>query len=122
MLTVCISDGILPEDNHKLRNVLRRSQTIVRNTFKTEINLLLELSLKVVDNLGEQFPELKKNHQQVVAVLEFEEDNYSRLLEKGRVSLNKIRSEYPDLDTSTIDVLREPQVSRQRVRRSKQKY
>ena len=104
MLTVCISDGILPEDNHKLRNVLRRSQTISRNIFKTESNLLSDLSLKVVESLGDQFPELKKNQRKVAAVLEFEEENYNRLLDKGSLYMKKIRAEYPDLDISTINV------------------
>ena len=104
MLTVCMSDGMLPEDNHKLRNVLRRSQTIARNIFKTKTDLLSELSLKVVDSLGDQFPELRKNHRKVVAVLEFEEENYKRLLDKGTLFMEKIQAEYPDLDTSTIDV------------------
>ena len=96
MLTVCISDGILPEENHKLRNVLRRSQTISRNIFKTESNLLSDLSLKVVESLGDQFPELKKNQRKVAAVLEFEEENYNRLLDKGSLHMKKIRAEYPD--------------------------
>ena len=96
MLTVCISDGILPEDNHKLRNVLRRSQTISRDIFKTESNLLSDLSMKVVESLGDQFPELKKNHRKVAAVLEFEEENYNRLLDKGSLHMKKIRAEYPD--------------------------
>jgi len=65
---------------------------------------LAELSLKVVDSLGDQFPELRKNHRKVVAVLEFEEENYKRLLDKGTLFMEKIRAEYPDLETSTIDV------------------
>ena len=43
MLTVCLADGILPDDNHKLRNVLRRAQTIARTAFHCESNLLAEL-------------------------------------------------------------------------------
>ena len=104
MLTVCISDGILPEDNHKLRNVLRRSQTVARNIFKADNNLLSELSHKVVEILGEQFPELRKHHRKVLAVLDFEEENYNRLMERGSQYMKKIRDDYPELNSSAIDV------------------
>ena len=104
MLTVCISDGIFPEDDNKLRNVLRRAQTVGRNIFRADDKLLRELSFKVVDSLSDQYPELVKSHRRVLSVLEYEEDNYNKLLEQGTVFLNKIRKEFPQLETDNINV------------------
>ena len=104
MLTVCLADGILPDDNHKLRNVLRRAQTIARTAFHCESNLLAELSYKVVESLGQFYPELARNHKKVLAVLDFEEFNYQRNLERGDTYLNKFRTEYPELKTDSVSV------------------
>ena len=104
MLTVCMSDGIYPDENHKLRNILRRSQTLSRTTFQNKPNFLADLSNIVVDTLGDNYPEINKNHNLVQSILQFEEDNYENLLEKGRKYMKKIHSEFPDIKTDDIDV------------------
>ena len=104
MLTVCMSDGIYPDENHKLRNILRRSQTLSRTTFQNKPNFLADLSNIVVDTLEDNYPEINKNHNLVLSILQFEEDNYENLLEKGRKYMKKIHSEFPDIKTDDIDV------------------
>ena len=104
MLTVCLADGMFPDDTHRLRNVLRRAQAVGRKVFSSEQNILGELSYKVVDSLGDHFHHLQRNHKKILTILEHEHDNYDQLLERGLKFSKKIKSEFPDTDTSSIDV------------------
>lgn len=64
MMTVALADGIIPEENYKLRRVLRRAVTIASDTFKSD-DLLQELSYHVAESLGDAYPEIKNNMPQV---------------------------------------------------------
>jgi len=97
MLTVCLADGVFPDQNHKLKNVLRRAQKVSRDVFGVEKGLLGELSYKVVETLGEHHAELYKNHPKVLTILEFEDENIKRILAEGEKFKNKLQEEYPDM-------------------------
>jgi len=104
MLTVCLADGVIPDHNHKLRNVLRRAQTVCRDVFGVERGLLGELSFKVVETLGEHHSELVKNHQKVLTLLDFEDENMKKILEKGEKFKRKLVKEFPEV-ASSIETL-----------------
>ena len=104
MLTVCLADGMFPDDSHRLRNVLRRAQLVGRKVFGSEENILGELSYKVVESLGDHFLNLQRNHTKILTILDHEHDNYNKLLERGIKFTKKIKSEFPDIESSSIDV------------------
>jgi len=100
MLTVCLADGVFPDQNHKLRNVLRRAQKVCREVFGVDKGLLGELSYKVVETLGDHHSELVRNHHKVLTLLEFEEENMKKILEKGDKFRRKLEVEYPNFASS----------------------
>eukprot|EP00092_Neocalanus_flemingeri_P009035 GFUD01009721.1.p1 GENE.GFUD01009721.1~~GFUD01009721.1.p1 ORF type:complete len:799 (+),score=196.05 GFUD01009721.1:226-2397(+) len=100
MLTVCLADGVFPDQNHKLRNVLRRAQKVSREVFGVEKGLLGELSYQVVETLGEHHTELVRNHHKVLTLLEFEDDNFKKILEKGEKFRRKLEDEFPKFAAS----------------------
>jgi len=97
MITVCLADGALPDTNAKVRAVLRRAQTVARTGLGTKPGLLAQLSHSVMEILSPHHPTLQENHNRVLAVLEFEEENMTRLLVQGQKFLKKLKSDYPDI-------------------------
>ena len=104
MVTVCLADGMLPDDTHRLRNVLRRAQSVARNVFNSDKNIVRELSFKVIESLGDQFPNLHRNQERISTILHHEHENYNKLLERGEKYRKKINLEFPEMDTRNIDV------------------
>ena len=104
MVTVCLADGMLPDDSHRLRNVLRRGQTVARNVFNTDKNVMRELSCRVVESLGDHFTNLPRNQERILTILDYEHENYSKLLERAMTFRKKINVEFPDIDISSIDI------------------
>lgn len=64
MITVALADGAIPEQNYKLRRVLRKATSVGIEIFHCD-SLLHELSYHVAENLGDVYPEIKKNITQV---------------------------------------------------------
>ncbi|XP_008557857.1 alanine--tRNA ligase, mitochondrial [Microplitis demolitor] len=84
MITVALADGMIPEKNHKLRRVLRRALTIAIEIFKAD-NLLSELNYHVAESLGDVYPEIIKNLNQIQTIVNYEKD----LLISQRASAGK---------------------------------
>uniref|UniRef100_A0A6P7GF48 Alanine--tRNA ligase, mitochondrial-like n=1 Tax=Diabrotica virgifera virgifera TaxID=50390 RepID=A0A6P7GF48_DIAVI len=66
MITVALADGMIPEENQKLRRIMRKVFLLSETVFKKEVGLLRELTNHVVDKLGSVYPELEKNISQVM--------------------------------------------------------
>ncbi len=87
--TVCfsIADGIEPgpkERNSVVRNILRRAIRFGRVLgFSAEQPLLAPLFPVLVEQMGDVFPELKSRRDRVAAVLEAEEAQFNRTLDRG---------------------------------------
>ena len=78
MVTVCLNDGLLPDAAPKMRNVLRRSFQIMRDSFALEdaqkcADLMYELSLSVSESLKFHFA--KENDEIIRSVLDFESEH-----------------------------------------------
>ncbi|XP_046617355.1 alanine--tRNA ligase, mitochondrial isoform X1 [Neodiprion virginianus] len=73
MITIALADGMLPDQNHKLRKVLRKAVDVGEKVFQ-QSGLLHELSFRVADNLGNVYPEIQKNLKQVQKLIAYEED------------------------------------------------
>jgi alanyl-tRNA synthetase len=65
MVSICLADAMIPEQNQKLRRILRRSFVLSENVFKKETGLLKELTNYVIEHLGPVYTELERNVKQV---------------------------------------------------------
>ncbi|XP_011306168.1 alanine--tRNA ligase, mitochondrial [Fopius arisanus] len=73
MITTCISDGMIPEENHKLRRVIRKSINVGRDVFRRE-KILSDVCCQVAETLGEIYPDISRNLKRVQTIVEYEED------------------------------------------------
>ncbi|CAK9813637.1 Alanine--tRNA ligase, mitochondrial [Anthophora plagiata] len=78
MITVALTDGMVPEESNKLRKIIRKSVDVSENVFKKQ-GLLLELSYIVAESLGDTYPELHDNLGKVQKIIAFEEELYKKL-------------------------------------------
>ncbi|XP_043471771.1 alanine--tRNA ligase, mitochondrial-like, partial [Leptopilina heterotoma] len=78
MVTVALADGALPDNNQKLRRVLRKALDISNEVFKKDV-LLHELTFHVAESLGEAYPELHKNIKQMQHIIDYETHMYYSL-------------------------------------------
>ncbi len=86
-----IAEGIMPEKTGReyvLRRVLRRA---VRHGHRLGIQkpFLHHVARRVVDTMGEQYPELKEREDLIVSVIEGEEVRFRDTIEKGLSMLNE---------------------------------
>ncbi|XP_017775336.1 PREDICTED: alanine--tRNA ligase, mitochondrial isoform X2 [Nicrophorus vespilloides] len=106
MITACLADGVIPEQNAKLRKIMRRSFAISENMFKKEQGLLKELSNYVIESLGTVYPEMQNNFIQIHQIIDFEEDIYKSLRRNAASDWLKISKDYPAL--ANLDVIEMP--------------
>ncbi|XP_076291242.1 alanine--tRNA ligase, mitochondrial isoform X2 [Lasioglossum baleicum] len=100
MITVALADGMVPEENHKLRKIIRKVIDTGEKVFKKE-KILSELSYAVADTLGDVYPELQTNLKKVQKIMEFEEDLFKRLRKKSGKEWRKIVENRPELASVT---------------------
>jgi alanyl-tRNA synthetase len=85
-LTFAITDGAVPSNEGRgyvLRRILRRAVRFGRQMLGAPDGFLSQLVPTVVENMGEFFPELRKNPQRVAEIIREEEDSFTRTLDKG---------------------------------------
>lgn len=92
MLCFSIADGALPgniERGYVLRKVLRR---LVRFGRMLGLNrpFIGELVPKVMDEMGDDYPELKKAQVRMTEIFQVEEENFQRTLARGGAILEKV--------------------------------
>nr|XP_033324410.1 alanine--tRNA ligase, mitochondrial [Megalopta genalis] len=100
MITVALADGMIPEENPKLRKIIRKVIDTSEKIFKTE-NILPELSYTVADTLGDVYPELQTSLKKVQKIVEFEEDLFKRLRKNSGKEWKKIIENRPELASVT---------------------
>nr|XP_023017698.1 alanine--tRNA ligase, mitochondrial [Leptinotarsa decemlineata] len=106
MITICLADGVIPEENQKLRRILRKTFLLSETAFKREKGLLKELSNYVVENLGPFYPELEKNISQIHQIIDYEEEVYKSVRESSSKVWQKLTIENPKL--LELDVIETP--------------
>jgi len=104
MLTVCMADGVFPHQNHRLKNVLRQAQKVSSDVFKVNEGMLQELSYKIVETVGSHHVDLQRNHQKVLTLLDFEDENFKRLRSQGKQFKSKLFEEYSTFAESVEDL------------------
>ncbi|XP_031846952.1 alanine--tRNA ligase, mitochondrial isoform X3 [Nomia melanderi] len=100
MITVALADGTIPEENKKLRKIIRKAIDIGEKVFKKE-KILSELSYTVAENLGDVYPELQTNLKKVQKIIEFEEELFEKLRKTSGKEWKKITEMRPELSLVT---------------------
>ncbi|KAK5648526.1 hypothetical protein RI129_003418 [Pyrocoelia pectoralis] len=105
MITVSLADGVIPDQNQKLRRIMRKAFLVSETCFKTE-GLLRELSNYVVESLGHVYPELEKNITQVHDIISYEEDIHKLLRKNSLNEWQHLINEDPRL--ANLDIVESP--------------
>ncbi|ANB15880.1 alanine--tRNA ligase [Sugiyamaella lignohabitans] len=86
-LTFALADGGVPNNDGRgyvLRRILRRGARYVRKKFNAPIGTFFSrLAPTLIDQVGDMFPELKKNTEDIFEILNEEEESFSRTLDRG---------------------------------------
>jgi alanyl-tRNA synthetase len=86
MLAFAITDGALPDNKGRgsvLRSVLRRAVRYGWQVFKKQSPWIHYLIPVLVEHMGQAYPELRTNPQQVMGVIESEERDFLRTIGRG---------------------------------------
>ncbi|CUT05268.1 alanine--tRNA ligase [Candidatus Chrysopegis kryptomonas] len=85
MLTFAITDGAIPSNEGRgyvLRRILRRASRYARNLDMHE-PFIYKLVDKVVEVMGEAYPEIEPKKEHVKDVIKTEEENFNQTLDRG---------------------------------------
>ncbi|XP_046842185.1 alanine--tRNA ligase, cytoplasmic-like isoform X2 [Xenia sp. Carnegie-2017] len=91
-LTVAIADGGRPDNTGRgyvLRRILRRAVRFSSEKLHAPPGFLGSLVSVVLETLGEAFPEITKNPQQAVKIINEEEEQFLKTLSRGRRLFNR---------------------------------
>ncbi|MFN0010758.1 MAG: alanine--tRNA ligase [Phycisphaerales bacterium] len=87
-LTFAITDGAVPSNEGRgyvLRRIIRRAVRYGRQMLGAKTGFFSQLTPVVVEQMGEFFPELRKDPAKVAAVIRDEEESFARTLDRGIV-------------------------------------
>ncbi|KAH6669439.1 alanyl-tRNA synthetase-like protein [Halenospora varia] len=106
LLTFAISDGGVPNNEGRgyvVRRVLRRGSRYARKYFNAEIGSFFSQILPaLVEQMGEQFPEIKKKEQDVKEILDEEEEAFARTLDRGERMFEKYAAQAIKTNTKKL--------------------
>lgn len=92
-LTFAIADGGVPNNvgrGYVVRRVLRRGARYARKYFQTEIgDFFSRIVPRLVEQMSEMFPEIKKKEAEVKEILQEEEKSFAKTLDRGEVMFEK---------------------------------
>ncbi|PSN35457.1 Alanine--tRNA ligase [Blattella germanica] len=91
-LTIALSDGGHPDNTGRgyvLRRILRRAVRYATEKLNAKPGFFATLVHTVVDLLGDTFPEVKKDPQSVIDIINEEETQFLKTLSRGRNLLNR---------------------------------
>lgn len=106
LLTFAISDGAAPNNEGRgyvVRRVLRRGSRYARKYFNAEIGSFFSKILPaLVDQMGEQFPEIVKKQQDIKEILDEEEEAFARTLDRGEKQFEKYAAQAVNSGTKKL--------------------
>jgi len=85
-LTIALTDGAVPANDGRgyvLRRILRRAIRYGRDVLKAPPGFFWGLVDAVLETLGDAFPTLRQNPEDVKAIIKEEEEQFGRTLDKG---------------------------------------
>ncbi|XP_013100290.1 alanine--tRNA ligase, mitochondrial [Stomoxys calcitrans] len=97
MVAVCLADGMLPDQNQKLRRVLRKAITVSENVFGNE-TLLQHIIPVVADSLGSAYPEIANKQNDILELISHEQEVFKALRESSSKAFSEVLVEYPNLE------------------------
>ncbi len=98
-VTFAIADGQLPSNvkaGYVIRRILRRAVRYAYSFLNMREPLMYKLVAVLEAQMGEFFPELKRNHTLIERVIHEEEASFLRTLATGIVKFNQYISAHPD--------------------------
>lgn len=91
-LTIALADGGVPDNTGRgyvLRRILRRAVRYATEKLNAKPGFFATLVLTVADLLGNAFPEVKKDPQSVMDIINEEEQQFLKTLTRGRNLFNR---------------------------------
>ncbi len=98
-VTFAIADGQLPSNvkaGYVIRRILRRAVRYAYSFLNMREPLMFKLVSVLESQMGEFFPELKRNHTLIERVIHEEEASFLRTLATGIVKFNQYITSHPD--------------------------
>nr|CAD7459542.1 unnamed protein product [Timema tahoe] len=102
MFTVALADGMFPDQNHRLRRVLRKAMLVSKDIFGCDCELLTELTYHVAESLSDIFPEVGNRLKQIQCIIAHEEELYRFLHHDALSKWLKIVERRPKLESLDI--------------------
>lgn len=105
MLTVAISDGAIPGNegrSYVLRRILRRAARFGRQ-LKMKEPFLYRLVPAVAHVLGDVYPEIKNQREQIQKIVRAEEESFGNTLDKGLEMFEQIAKKAKKSENKTLD-------------------
>ena len=116
--TFLISDGVVPANEGRgyvLRRILRRAVTFARKLGVREL-VLVTIAETVIENMREAYPDLERNREFILKVIEQEEARFHDTLDAGLVEVEKLALDVGtlkfELDESGIELIPAKEVFR----------
>lgn len=106
-ITIALADGGMPDNTGRgyvLRRILRRAVRYATEKLNAKPGFFGSLVNVVVDLLGEVFPEVTKDPQSIIDVVNEEEAQFLKTLSRGRNLLNRTIAKLESSDTVPGDV------------------
>ncbi|GLG96010.1 Alanyl-tRNA synthetase [Gryllus bimaculatus] len=106
-LTIALADGGYPDNTGRgyvLRRILRRAVRYATEKLNAKAGWLSSLVHVVVDLLGDTFPEVKRDPQAIIDIINEEEIQFLKTLSRGRSLLNRTVAKLEGADTVPGDV------------------
>uniref|UniRef100_T1PDF0 Alanine--tRNA ligase n=1 Tax=Musca domestica TaxID=7370 RepID=T1PDF0_MUSDO len=91
-LTIALADGGVPDNSGRgyvLRRILRRAVRYATEKLNAKPGFFATLVFTVIDLLGDAFPEVKKDPQHIVDIINEEEQQFLKTLSRGRNLFNR---------------------------------
>ncbi|XP_069702820.1 alanine--tRNA ligase, mitochondrial isoform X2 [Periplaneta americana] len=108
MMTVALADGMFPDQNYKLRRIMRKAMLVSQQKFGVESGLVTELTNHVAESLGDVYPEIRSRLKQIQLMVNHEEELLRSLRLGATTNWQKILSVKPEL--AELDIVEMPGV------------
>ena len=105
-ISFSIADGQLPSNNkagYVIRRILRRAIRYGYTFLNFKEAFIHSLVPMLIKDLGEAYPELKKNKDLIINVIKSEEETFLNTLAKGLTLINKISEDIKNGGKDTVD-------------------
>ena len=106
-IAFAITDGQLPSNEkagYVIRRILRRAVRYGYTFLGQREAFMFRLVSQLIEDMGDAYPELKKQEQQIIPVIKSEEEAFLRTLDKGITLLDKLMREAKGKEISGVDV------------------